>query len=69
MGVHLGLFHVFAAGRILEKYREMLWRNRFPSAPFSKFQGPWTAIQVTVSKRLAFQNRSLLPYGVGKVAG
>ena len=31
-------------------------------------KGPWTAIQVTVSKRLTFWNRSLMYHGVGKVA-
>ena len=45
-------------------------RVRIPSpAPISKFQGMWTATQVTVSKRIAFLNESLLFYGVGKVAG
>ena len=37
-------------------------------APFPKLQGPWTVVQVTVSKRLTFWNRSLIYHGVGKVA-
>ena len=39
------------------------------SAPFSKFQGPWTVVQVTVFKRLTFWNRARIDHAVGKVAG
>ena len=39
--------------------------NYIPSpAPIFNIKGPWTKIQVTVSKRLTFWNRSLTSYGL-----
>ena len=38
-------------------------------APLPKLQGPRTVVQVTVSKRLTFWNRSLCFHGVSKVSG
>ena len=40
-----------------------------PKRAISQFQSPWTATQVTVSKRLTFWNRSLTSYGLGKLSG
>ena len=42
-------------------------RTSYP-APFLENQGPWTVVQVTVSKRLTFWHSSSTAYGVGKVA-
>ena len=41
--------------------------NHTSPAPISKKKGPWTAVQVTVSRRLTFWNRKLFSHGVGKV--
>ncbi len=43
--------------------------NHTSPAPISKKKGQWTAVQVTVSKQLMFQKKSLWSDGAGKVAG
>ena len=69
MGTQLPLYSPVAAGSIWRNKQENVMAEPLSGAPFTKIQGPWTLIQVTVSKRLTFWNRSLCFHGVGKVSG